>query len=135
VADPATPLNGLLDVEMSFVPAQAMAVASDEDGFEWRAPYQVTLREANGDIGGTVTGFNVTVYEAAGGQAGAEAAAADSRVQLPGNRIGAGGSLDATFETYYTLANGQKAAFVDVVAFIVDDAGLGGQVTKRLTVQ
>jgi hypothetical protein len=131
----SNPLSGLLEVEMTFDPLVATATASEVEGFEWSVVYQVTLRETRGEIGGSVTRFNVVVYEAEGDQPGVEAESADSAVNVPTTRLGPGGTLQAAFETRYSLVNGGRGAFIDVTAFVDDDAGLTGDITSRLTVQ
>jgi len=131
----SNPLSGLLGVEMTFDPAEATATASEVEGFEWSVVYQVTLQETGGEIGGVVTRFNVIVYEANGGAPGVEVESAESTVNAPNTRLAPGGTVQAALETRYSLVNGGKAAFIDVTAFINDDAGLTGDITRRLTVQ
>jgi len=86
-------------------------------------------------MGGSVTGLKVIVYEAEGDEPGVESESAESEVNMPSTRLGPGGTLQAASETRYSLVNGGKAAFIDVIAFIDDDAGLTGDITRRLTVQ
>ncbi|MCG6926359.1 MAG: hypothetical protein LJF30_13745 [Acidobacteria bacterium] len=129
------PLSGLLGVAMTFDPAEATATASEVEGSQWSVAYQVTLQETRGEIGGVVTRFNVIVYEASGGAPGVEAESAQSAVNIPSTRLDPGGRVQAVLETHYSLVNGGRAAFIDVTAFIDDDAGLTGDVTSRLTVR
>ena len=131
----SNPLSGLLRVEMTFVPAEGTAAPSEVEGFEWSVVYQVTLQETGGEMGGSVTRFNVIVYEAEGDEPGVESESAASAVDMPNTRLGPGGTLQAALETRYSLVNGGKAAFIDVTAFINDNAGLTGDLTRRLTVR
>jgi hypothetical protein len=41
----SSPLSGILGIEMTFVPVEVTATASEVEGFEWSVVYQVTLRE------------------------------------------------------------------------------------------
>jgi hypothetical protein len=123
-----------MNVSMTFTPDPTTAVVSAA-GYDWVAPFKVTLTETGG-LGGAASNINVLVYEADGEVAGPEATDTDTVLELPaGTRLPANGTLEITFNTHYTLANGEKPAFVDVFVYLVDDDGFNAQVGNRLTVQ
>ena len=119
---------------MTFTPSPANAVGSDVTGFDFVAPFQVTLRETGG-LGGTLQRINVLVYESVGGEPGDDATASNTVLEYPSTRLNAGGTLETTFNTYYSLPDGEKAAVIDVFFYLTDDEGFSGQVGGRLVVQ
>jgi hypothetical protein len=126
--------NAIMNVGMTFTPNPTTAVVSDLGGYDFIAPFQVTLRETGG-LGGTLQRINVIVYASAGGEPGDDATASNSVLEYPSNRLNAGGTLDATFNTYYSLPDGEKPAVIDVFFYLTDDEGFSGQVGGRLIVQ
>ena len=125
--------GAIMSVSMTLTPDPVTSVVSAA-GYEWVAPYQITLEESGG-LGGTITNINVYTYENDEGVQGPEAADSDTLLEIPNTYLAANGTLEMTFNTHYTLANGQKAAFVDVFVYFIDDDGFNAQVGKRLTVQ
>ena len=129
-SDETSPAMGL---EWTFTPATVTAEASGEEGYEWAAPFRVTLQETGGQ-GGNITDVSVTVYENGDGEVGAEAAASDTFLIYDSTRIEPRGTTELDFTSHYTLASEGRAAIVDIFIFLVDDEGRQAQIGKRLAV-
>jgi hypothetical protein len=129
-SDEGTPDMGL---EWTFTPAPATAEVSGEAGYDWVAPYRVTLQETGGQ-GGTVTDVTVNVYENGDGEVGAEATAAKTDLEFDTTRIEPRGTTELDFSTHYTFASESRAAIIDIFIFLVDDEGRQAQVGSRLVV-
>ena len=132
--DTSTTDNRIMDIEMTFTPSPATAVASEQEGFTWVAPFQVTLRETGG-LGGAIRNIQVNIYESLNGEPGDEADPERSVLEYPALRLDAGGTFEMTVNSYYSLPNEGKVALIDVFVYVTDDAGFNGQVGGRLVVQ
>ena len=130
-SEPESPGIGL---EWTFTPATATAEPSEEEGYEWAAPYRVTLTETGGQ-GGNISNVTVNVYENVDGEAGAEAAAGNTFLIYESTRIEPRGTTELDFTTHYALASEGRAAIIDVFIFLVDDEGFQAQIGRRLGVE
>lgn len=120
---------------MSFTPNPTTALPSETEAHDFVAPYQVTLTETGG-LGGALSDFNIVVYESVDGEQGPLAVSSDNLLlDFESARIEPRGTLDLQLNTLYSLASGEKAAFIDVFISVVDDDGFPTQVGDRLTVQ
>lgn len=129
-SDEGTPAMGL---EWTFTPSPATAEVSGEEGYDWAAPYRVTLQETGGQ-GGTITDVTVNVYENGDGEVGAGATAANTDLAYDSTRIEPRGTTELDFTTHYTFASEGRAAIIDIFIFLVDDEGRQAQVGSRLVV-
>lgn len=126
--------DGDMVLSMSFTPNPTTGVASELEGFDFVAPYQVSLRETGG-LGGAISDVNINVYQVVDGEPGDLAESTRSLLEYETTRLEAGGTLDLQFNTHYALLNEGSAAFIDVFIFFTDDNFFTQQVGGRLTVQ